>query len=155
MVHLPALRFMKNWEQTMPCTMMSRLLLAVVIVGALLATSPVQATDLSGHWSGSWRSCTSSHKGPLRAKFCAINDSQYRVEFTGRFLLLLPFRYEVTLNVVSDDGETVQLAGSSYLGRLFGTFHYRAQATPCRFTASYCSGDDRGLFILHRTCHGR
>jgi hypothetical protein len=125
-----------------------------VVLLIVLSAHTVAASDLSGCWSGSWRSCTTGHNGPLNASFCRLNDCQYRVDFSGRFFKLLPFRYSVTLNVVSDDGETVQLAGSSYLGRLFGTFHYRAEATACKFTANYSSCDDRGVFVISRCCGG-
>jgi hypothetical protein len=58
------------------------------------------------------------------------------------------FRYSVTLDVVEDHGERVVLAGSSFLGRLFGTFTYRATADACHFTADYRSQKDAGEFRL-------
>jgi hypothetical protein len=72
------------------------------------------------------------------------------VDFSGRFFKILPFRYSVTLDVIRDDGRTIELAGSSYLGRLFGTFRYQAQATEDRLTADYASCKDRGQFVLCR-----
>jgi hypothetical protein len=110
------------------------------------------ATDLSGCWTGTWCSSTSGHRGPLQASFCRINAAQYQVEFRGRFFKILPFHYSVTLDVVSDDGQSVELAGDSYLGRMFGTFHYQAQANECEFTANYSSCEDRGRFEMRRTC---
>ena len=68
----------------------------------------------------------------------------------GRFFRILPFRYNVVLRVVDVHGDTVTLAGSSYLGRLFGTFHYRATADGCSFHATYTSCKDRGEFCLQR-----
>jgi hypothetical protein len=86
----------------------------------------------------------------MRAEFTRCGDSQYRVDFAGRFLKILPFRYSVTLDVVEEHGDCVTLAGSSYLGRMFGTFTYQASADACRFTANYCSKKDSGQFQLSR-----
>jgi hypothetical protein len=126
----------------------------LVFAVGLLATIPTRAslaTDLGGTWTGHWQSCSTGHKGPLNATFCATNDAEYLVQFSGRFFKILPFRYSVTLRVVSDDGENAALAGSSYLGRLFGTFYYQANATETRFVANFSSRKDRGQFVLCRT----
>jgi hypothetical protein len=129
---------------------------ALAIALTALVTRPAAAVELTGHWSGYWKSCTTGHTGPLEATFCRINASQYRADFSGRFFKILPFRYSVTLDVIHEEGETVELAGSSYLGRLFGTFHYRAEATGCNFTADYASCKDSGQFVLCRSgCCGR
>lgn len=128
--------------------MFATLVLGLVVVIGLAA--PVQAADLSGSWAGSWQSCTTGHSGVLRATFTKCSEIQYRVEFTGRFCKILPFRYSVTLDVVEDTGESVKLAGSSYLGRLFGTFCYTASADGCSFTAHYSSKKDQGRFDLWR-----
>ena len=125
-----------------------------VIVGLALvlpATTTALATDLTGCWVGSWESCTSGHAGPLRGTFTRCGETEYRVTFTGRFLKVIPFRYTVTLTVVEDRGDELVLAGTSYLGRLFGTFSYRATATDGRFTADYSSKKDDGTFRMTRS----
>lgn len=111
---------------------------------------PASAVDLSGCWTGSWQSCTTGHSGVLRARFTKCGATQYRVDFSGRFCRLLPFRYSVTLDVVEDCGDRVTLAGSSYLGRLFGTFGYTATADGGTFSAQYTSKKDDGRFDLRR-----
>lgn len=115
-----------------------------------LLTGSAAAVDLSGHWSGTWKSCSTGHQGPLSACFTPCGDGAYRAEFTGRFFKVFPFRYSVVLRVVEDAGDSVTLAGSSFLGRLFGTFTYRATADGCRFDASYASKKDVGLFRMTR-----
>lgn len=122
-----------------------------LIMMTSLAHGVAHATDLSGCWEGSWESCTSGHKGPLSATFTRCGDGEYRVKFTGRFLKVVPFRYTVTLTVVEDHGDSVTLAGSSYLGRLFGTFSYKAIADGCSFRADYSSAKDSGTFRLSRS----
>jgi len=125
-------------------------LTAFVLLTSL--ASQALATDLSGHWEGSWQSCGTGHKGVLRADFCKLNSTQYQVNFRGRFFKVFPFRYSVVLNVVSDDGQTVQLQGSSYLGRMFGTFHYNATVTNGCFNSSYTSCKDNGWFRMSKCC---
>lgn len=128
---------------------------AAVLLTTCLLGSTAQATDLSGYWEGRWGSTTTPHNGPLTATFCKISSTQYQVNFKGRFFKILPFRYSVVLNVVSDDGRTVHLRGSSYLGRMFGTFYYHATVTNNCFSASYSSCKDRGWFKMTRcsTCN--
>ncbi|MFO0945164.1 MAG: hypothetical protein U1D30_04340 [Planctomycetota bacterium] len=125
-----------------------RSLLAIAAI--LLFNATAFATDLSGDWKRHWESCTTGHKGPLKASFCKLDDATYEVTFKGRFFIVLPFKYSVTLNVVSDDGQTVTLAGESYLGRRYGTFTYNATATDTEFVANYTSCKDEGKFILCR-----
>lgn len=123
-------------------------LLFTWLAGALPQSA--QAVDLSGCWSGSWQSCTTGHKGPLRATFTRCSDKQYSVDFSGRFFKLLPFRYSVVLDVVQETDDQVTLSGSSYLGRMFGTFTYSASATSTDFQADYSSCKDQGRFLLSR-----
>ena len=133
------------------CPPRTLLLRLAFVLGLTVAfASAASATDLSGHWSGHWISCTSGHKGPLHADFCKICETKYRVTFKGRFFVIFPFRYQVMLNVVSDDGEHVTLAGTSYLGRIYGTFRYNATATCTDFVSRYDSCKDDGKFVLHR-----
>ena len=130
-----------------PARLLSLALSTVLLVSMAQVSA---ATDLSGSWSGQWYSCSSRHHGPLKANFCKVDDSSYQVSFKGRFFKIVPFRYSVTLNVVSDDGGTVKLAGSNYLGRMFGTFTYQATSTETKFKANYFSCKDNGRFELCR-----
>ena len=116
------------------------------------AGSSAEATDLSGTWKGHWKSHTNGHEGPMKATFKKINCSQYRVRFCGRFLTVIPFCYTETFDVISDDGQTVQLQASSKLC-FFGSFHCRAAANCCQFNANYASEKDQGDFQMSRTGH--
>ena len=110
-----------------------------------------EATDLSGQWSGTWKSSKTGHKGPLRCTLTRIEDSRYRADFSGRFFKIIPFRYSVTLQV-QEEGETVTLSGQKNMGLFFGTFYYSAKADSGSFTASYQSCRDRGQFVMKRCC---
>jgi hypothetical protein len=124
--------------------------LVSVVVLVLGATQAAWGHDLTGSWSGDWRSCTSGHKGPLSAQFCRVSPCQYEVRFKGRFFKVIPFRYAVTLDVVEETAEKVILAGSQNLGRIFGTFTYSATVTGDCFEATYTSCKDQGIFRLTR-----
>ena len=128
------------------------LLFFAAIVGVGLLSRETLAADLSGGWSGRWDSVSTGHTGPLRATFSRVNDSQYQVDFSGRFFKVIPFHYSVVLNAV-EEGDTVRLSGDSYLGRRYGWFHYEAVVVGDCFTASYSSCKDSGEFRLTR-CGG-
>jgi len=119
------------------------------LAGALRANEPAPAVDLSGQWAGTWQSCTSGHRGPLRATFCRCSDACYEVRFQGRFFAVVPFRYTVQLRVTGQADGQVFLSGSSNLP-LFGTFQYSAVATENEFRAEYSSRSDNGRFSLCR-----
>jgi len=127
-----------------------RILSPLALAVFLAMAAPAAAVDLSGSWQGSWESTSTGHAGPLRATFRPCGEGRWAVDFSGRFFKILPFRYSVTLRVVEDAGDSVTLAGTSWLGRLFGTFCYRADATACRFEARYTSKKDAGVFRLER-----
>ena len=121
-------------------------LVAVALSGGLASA---QEPNLSGRWSGYWVSESTGHTGPLKGRFKHVDDTHYRVVFTGRFFKVIPFRYSQKLEVVGGDGENVFLAGSSRLPG-FGTYEYSANATSREFHATYQSRRDRGAFILRR-----
>lgn len=105
---------------------------------------------LSGEWSGSWNSETTGHKGPLRANIRPTGDGNYTATFTGKFFKVIPFRYQMQLNVVSSDEGELRLAGSKKLGPLMGYYSYQATVSGNRFLATYRTKRDRGTFTLRR-----
>lgn len=121
------------------------------LVFAACLTVQADATDLSGVWSGSWNSFSTGHHGPLRCTMTKIDETSYHANFSGRFALIVPFRYSITL-YVEQDGEVVTLSGQHYLGRRFGTFYYTAEADSESFTANYSSKKDCGQFLMSRCC---
>jgi len=124
--------------------------LTLLVVAAMSPSSEARAADLSGYWSGYWANSNNRHTGPLRATFTKINESQYRVKFTGRFFKIVPFNYSVVLNVV-EENEVTRLRGTQYVGRRYGTFCYRATVTGCKFTAHYTSKKFNGKFVLTKS----
>lgn len=105
---------------------------------------------LAGQWSGGWNSETTGHKGPLRANIRPTGDGNYTATFTGKFFKVIPFRYQMQLNVVSSDEGELRLAGSKKLGPLMGYYSYQATVSGNRFLATYRTKRDRGTFTLRR-----
>lgn len=124
---------------------------AVIVATLLMATSThaAEPPDLTGTWSGHWESHSSGHRGPLSATFQKANETQYHVVFRGRFLKIIPFRYQTDLDITGYQDDTVLLAGSRKL-LFFGTFSYSAEATCADFTATYEARKDHGAFIMKR-----
>ena len=136
-------------------TISTRASIRVLALLFLAAAGTAEAADLSGAWSGTWRSSTTDHKGPLKAEFVRLGPSCYDVTFRGRFFKILPFRYSVVMTATEQDG-VVYLSGSKDLGRMFGVFSFSATADNCRFHADYTSCEDQGCFRLSReTCGTR
>ena len=106
--------------------------------------------SLGGSWSGGWYSQTTGHKGPLRAEVRLSNSGQFRATFTGKFFKVIPFRYQMQLNVVSSNEEHLYLAGQKKLGPLMGYYVYEATVTENQFSATYRTKRDRGTFVLKR-----
>jgi hypothetical protein len=108
------------------------------------------AADLNGRWTGTWLDTKSGHHGPLRGTFRQCENGDSRVAFSGRFFRVIPFRYNVTLNVVGEADGKLLLAGESRLP-LFGVFTCSAEATDCDFVCHCSSRRYQGRFDLHRS----
>lgn len=128
------------------------LMLVALGFGGIPCASAQEAhpTSLTGTWSGGWNSQTTGHKGPLQANIRPTNDGHYMATFTGKFFKVIPFRYEMKLNVVANDGNTLRLSGSKKLGPLMGYYSYHATVTGNQFAASYRTKRDQGTFSLRR-----
>ena len=119
----------------------------------VLSSSQLQAAeklDLSGKWSGSWRSEISDHTGPLKAKFEVLDDSKVQARFSGRFFKFIPFRFNVLLEIVETKDGVVILKGKEDLGRTLGTYTYNATYSKGKFVAKYSTDKDKGVFEVSR-----
>ena len=116
-----------------------------------LSTHHASAAELEGRWrSGSWTDDNTGHVGPLRARFRATTNGDYRAVFTGTFRKVIPFRLATTLRVVDrqEDGTVVMAGESRIMG--FWRFNYHAVADEHSFYAQYSSSRWRGEFNLQR-----
>lgn len=126
-------------------------LLAVALLLFAAATTAAQPPDLTGRWSGRWESAKNGHSGPIRARFTKLSDDQYRVRFTGRFAVVIPFCYSMTMNVVGTEPDLLILGGTHRLGPIFGTFGYSGTATHTHFDAKFTAKTDLGKFVMTRS----
>jgi hypothetical protein len=122
----------------------------IPLILALLVSSTCSADTFGGRWQGGWKSCKTSHRGRLSARFCRIDDQHVQATFRGTFALVIPFRYRATLDVVHEEPGLVQLSGAKRLGPLMGTFSYDATITNNDFQATYRSRRDNGMWWMSR-----
>jgi hypothetical protein len=121
-----------------------------VSASILLFTMNLSAGELEGRWRrGYWTDTNTGHEDMLRGRFRPLPDGNYRAVFTGKFAVIVPFRFATTLEVVGRDGDKVILAGSPRVPG-FGRFTYHAVADANNFHASYESRRWRGEFVLWR-----
>ena len=131
-----------------------RALLSLSLI-AIMGLSPIQLEaeeklDLSGRWSGTWRSEISDHTGPLKAKFQVLDNTKVQARFNGRFFKLIPFHFNVTLEIVKNKDGVVTLKGKEDLGRTLGTYTYNATYSKGKFVAKYSTEKDKGVFEVGR-----
>jgi len=112
--------------------------------------SAVATPSLNGSWTGSWNSRTTGHQGPLSASIRPAADGTYQANFQGKFFKVIPFRYQMQLQVVASGDGFVELAGSKKLGPLMGYYSYRAVVQGDSFQATYSTKRDRGTFQMRR-----
>ncbi|MBB73906.1 MAG: hypothetical protein CMJ75_05260 [Planctomycetaceae bacterium] len=130
--------------------MMRLLILAAFLLTSATGFSNASAEDLSGAWKGTWSNSNNRHTGPLRGRFIALNDSQYRAIFRGRFFGILPFRYAVVLDAAEQEDGSIRLRGSTFVSRLYGTFDYDATVRDGHFESTYTSSRFEGTFSMDR-----
>ena len=131
--------------------------LALLSIGTLmlsvllpLNSQAEEELDLGGKWSGTWRSEISDHNGPLKAKFEVVDTTKVQARFNGRFFKLIPFHFNVTLEVVESKDGVVTLKGKEDLGRTLGTYTYHATYRDGKFVANYATDKDKGVFEVSR-----
>lgn len=112
--------------------------------------SAVATPMLSGSWNGSWNSHTTGHQGPLSASIRPATNGTYHANFQGKFFKVIPFRYQMQLQVVASGEGFLELAGSKKLGPLMGYYSYRAVVQGDSFRATYSTKRDRGTFQMRR-----
>lgn len=128
----------------------SALLLFACLSFAMPGVRAGELSNLTGNWSGNWSSEISNHKGPLKAKFKVLGEDKVEAKFTGRFFKLIPFKFTVTLDVVSQKDGTTKLQGKHDLGRTLGVYHYDVNYEGDSFIAKYHTDKDKGVFEVSK-----
>lgn len=121
-----------------------------ILVTLLCLATSVTAQEPSGRWRGGWRSDTTGHRGPMRATITPRNDGRYDVRFTGRFALIVPFTYRVTMTPVAAGPCRTTLVATKQMP-IFGTYRMTATVSRNNFDASYTAKEDVGHFRMRRS----
>ena len=125
------------------------LLFALIALGNGFEMQANGADQLRGRWRGNWASASTGHHGPLKARFRQQSDGSVRAIFSGRFAVVVPFRYTMKLQpTIGYDGD-VYLNGSKRLP-FSGRYNFSGVANGCALEATYSAGKDRGTFSLQR-----
>ena len=110
----------------------------------VLADSPV------GVYRGEWRSGSTGHHGPMRAVVQPRTDGSYQARFTGRFALVIPFAYRVTLHPNHGAYGNTILTAEKPLGPFMGSYRMSAQANELGLNGSFQAAGDNGSIQMQR-----
>ncbi len=124
-------------------------ILVFVMAWIVMISAHAMAGEPAGRWRGDWTSHTSGHHGPMRAVIHQRPDGNYDARFVGRFALVIPFTYKVTMIPVAADECGTTLAASKRLP-LLGIYNMTASVSGGQFTANYNSRKDQGVFQMRR-----
>jgi hypothetical protein len=114
------------------------------------AAAPSPADPLAGAWKGEWRSQANGHGGGLRSLVTPLPEGRYQARYKATYGCCFTFEYSVPMTVVRD-GDTNRFHGSASLGFLAGgEYHYGGEASRGRFTCTYRSNSDHGIFEMEK-----
>ncbi len=108
------------------------------------------ADSPAGVYRGEWRSSSNGHHGPMRAVVQPRTDGTYQARFTGRFALVIPFTYKVTLQPMQDEFGNTILTANKPLGPILGSYQMTAQANECGLNGSFQAAGDNGSIQMNR-----
>ncbi len=138
----------------------SSLILTAALCLLSLAGNTLQANDYyasssyagnpSGSWRGGWSSTKSGHHGPMRVTITPRCDGQYDARFTGRFAVIIPFTYKVTMTPVAVGPDSTTLYAQRRLP-LMGNYQMTAVVQGNQLNAAYTSKSDYGSFNMRRS----
>ncbi len=130
---------------------LGRRLRSFVLAAICLITSQQTFADSpAGVYRGEWRSNSNGHHGPMRAVVQPRTDGTYQARFTGRFALVIPFAYKVTLQPMQDEFGNTILTANKPLGPILGSYQMTAQANECGLNGNFQAAGDNGSIQMNR-----
>ena len=115
-----------------------------------VTSQKVFADSPAGVYRGEWRSSSNGHHGPMRAVVQTRTDGTYQARFTGRFALVIPFVYKVTLQPTQDEFGNTILTANKPLGPILGSYQMTAQANECCLNGNFQAAGDNGSIQMNR-----
>ncbi|MCH1494244.1 MAG: hypothetical protein L7U72_03355 [Rubripirellula sp.] len=143
-------------RQNSVLSQLARMTFVTLLIGGVnaLTAQHGSAESTVGKWRGEWRSESTGHHGPLRARIRQVDEDQYRAVFTGRFFKVIPFIYPTKLermdNPSTGEDETVEHLSSRQKLPFLGTYRMQATVSEDRFQATFEGRRDSGTFDLTR-----
>lgn len=115
-----------------------------------LSGEMVHAQDATGVYRGEWRSGSNGHHGPMRAVVQPRTDGTYQARFSGRFALVIPFAYKVTLQPTLDSNGNTVLTAEKPLGPIMGSYRMTAQTDQSGLYGNFQAAGDNGSIQMKR-----
>ncbi len=115
-----------------------------------ISEQDVFAGSPAGVYRGEWRSGSTGHRGPMRAVVQPRTDGTYQARFTGRFALVIPFTYKVTLQPTQDSYGNSYLTAEKPLGPILGSYRMTAQTNSSGLTGNFQAAGDNGSIQMKR-----
>ncbi len=131
--------------------------IAIALLPGCAAPSPAPRGGVSaardpfaGRWVGAWHSTKSAGEGGrLRCDFTPLGGGQYAAAFHANWKV---FATDYTAQFSTRrHGAQLWFKGTHQLPSVFGgLYRFEGEATPQRFTATYSSSYDEGMFEMTR-----
>jgi hypothetical protein len=130
--------------------LLSRIGSIVLIASCCVLSQTALGDSPSGVYRGEWRSGSTGHHGPMRAVVQSRTDGAYQARFSGRFALVIPFAYRVTLQSNQDANGNTFLTAEKPLGPIMGSYRMTAQTNESGFYGTFQAAGDTGSIQMQR-----
>ncbi len=118
----------------------------IVQAGASVA----RAESPVGRWKGQWNSQSTGHQGPMRATIRRNGEGGYDARFSGRFFVVIPFTYKVSMQPVLDTMGNVHLVANKPLGPMLGSYRMDSMVMGNSLLGSFSAAKDTGTVSMRR-----
>ena len=126
------------------------IILTVLVAICLPPSSQAFAQSPAGVYRGEWRSGSNGHRGPMRAVVQPTSDGNYQARFSGRFALIIPFTYKVSLHPSVDLNGNTFLTAEKPLGPILGSYRMTAVADSSGLNGNFQAAGDNGSIRMNR-----
>lgn len=107
-------------------------------------------SNITGAWTGSWKSAPTGHTGKLKCIIQEKKDGQYEFYYWATWARVISGGFRITCSV-NKKNENWTFNGEKDLGSLGGNFNHQGKGNINKIEASYQSDrGDHGTFTLTR-----
>lgn len=86
----------------------------------------------------------------MRAVVRQTSNGDYQARFSGRFALVIPFTYKVTMQPSYDNNGNVWLSANKKLGPILGGYQMNSIVQGSSFSGSFQAAGDTGSVQMQR-----